>query len=178
MRQGIRAEQMRGEHEGKAGAGSESGFGRSFGSWLFAFLVGVDGKEHVVIEAVPAMISALAEVEIEFGAFGKPEGKILFRKRNGTVFHELVFAEKLNLGHGLDHFSFDANDLELVGGDPCASFQIDGVLLGADAVAVHTIRAIGTLTEVDEPTGLSVPVAEAFAGEVEGVAHVGMKDER
>ena len=48
--------------------------------------------------------------------------------------------------------------------------------LTADFVAVHAVGAVVALSEVDEPGGLSSPVAETFTGHVEVVPHVGMED--
>ena len=41
--------------------------------WLFAFFVGIDGVEHVVIEAVAAIVAVFAEIKIDFRALGQPE---------------------------------------------------------------------------------------------------------
>ena len=119
-----------------------------------------------------------AEVEVNIRALGEPEGSVLLGKRDGPVFHDFVFREKSDFGHGLDHLGFYAHDLEGVGGDPCPSFQVNGINLSADFIAVNAVGAVFALAEVDKPCGPPVPVPEAFAGHDEVAAHVRMEDER
>src|SRR5262249_26096220 len=127
------------------------------------FLLGIHREQHVVVEAVPAVVVMLAEVEVNLCRFWQPERSIFFREWNRPVFDDLMFAEQADFRHGLDHIGLDANNLKFVSGDPCASLEvytIDGV---SHLVTVHMIRMILSLPKVNEPGGLSAPVSQSFA---------------
>ena len=66
----------------------------------------------------------------------------------------------------------------LSGSDPGASFQADRILLTADSVRVYAVGPVIALAEVNQPGGLTLPRAQAFAVHLKVVPHVGMEDER
>src|SRR5579859_4820601 len=101
-----------------------------------------------MIEGMPAVVTVLTEVEVNFSAPGQPECGVLLGKRNGAVFDHLMFAEELNLGYGADHFGLDAHDLKFISRDPRSAFQADGVILVADSVVVHAAGTVVALAEV------------------------------
>src|SRR5579871_1930090 len=68
---------------------------RGFG--FFAFFLSIDGKQHVMIEAVLAVIAMPPEVQIDFGTLGKPKLYILLRKRHRTIFDNGMFASQPDL---------------------------------------------------------------------------------
>src|ERR1700744_538365 len=86
----------------------------------FPFFLRVDGKQHVMVETVPAVIAVLAEGEVNLGAFRKQERGIVLREWHRTILHDLVLAEELNFRQRIHEFGFHANDLKLVGSDPRA----------------------------------------------------------
>lgn len=63
------------------------------GYWFLPLFYGVNRVQHVVIEAVAAMIAMLAEVEIDFHGLGQPQRDFLPREGDRAVIHHLVFAE-------------------------------------------------------------------------------------
>src|ERR1035438_8390485 len=89
-----------------------SGLVGGFVRRLFPFFVGIDCEKHEVIKAVAAVIPVFAKSEINLRALGQPESCVFLRKRNGAVFDNLMFAEKLNLWGRIDDLCFHANNLK------------------------------------------------------------------
>src|ERR1700756_485916 len=68
--------------------------------------------------------------------------------------------------------------MELVGADPCSSFQADGIGPFPCGESVHVVGTIAPLPEVHYPSRLSAPIAKTFARHLEFVLPVRMEDER
>src|SRR5579864_8296050 len=145
--------------------------------WLLPLFYGVNRVQHVVIEAVAAMIAMLAEFEINFYALGQPQRNLLPGEGDRAVIHDLVFAEQHDLRHWPDHLRFDPHDLEFVGDDPGASLEFDWIDLPADVVAVRHVWTVVTLSEMYQPGRLSVQISEPFTAQLEIVTDAGVKDQ-
>ena len=75
-----------------------------------------------MVETVPAIESMFAKIEINFRALRQPEYSVFLLKWDGAVFNDLMLGKKLYLRRRFDQFRFDPRDLEIVRGNPCASF--------------------------------------------------------
>src|SRR5215469_4441460 len=116
-----------------------------------------------MIEAVTAKVAVFAEIEINLCVLRQPDGCIFLWKRHRTVFHDLMLTQKSNFRNRIHHLSFDPHDLGVVSGDPRPSLQGNWVSFLAELIGVNMVRAIGTLSKVDQPRCLSMPVAKPFA---------------
>src|SRR5579862_8301509 len=143
--------------------------------WRFELLFCIHRVQHVVIKAMPPVISMFSKVEIDLCTLGKPESRALLWKRNRPVLDRLMLTEKLNFWHRTYHVGFDSYNLKLVCSDPCPTLQIHGVHLIAHSVALHPTRPIFSLAEMHQPTGLPAPVTQSFTGHGKVVQHIGMK---
>jgi hypothetical protein len=72
---------------------------RRLSRWLFALFIGIDGVQHVMVEAVAAVIAALSKIEIDFGTLRQPKSRIFIGERNRSVLDDQVLAKELNFGH-------------------------------------------------------------------------------
>ena len=56
-------------------------------------LLGIDGVEHEVIEAVAAIVAVFAEIEVNFCALWQLQGRVFVGEWNRTVLDDLMFTE-------------------------------------------------------------------------------------
>src|SRR5438309_9905323 len=117
-----------------------------------------------------------AKIEINFHALGQPEYGVFLLKWDCAVFNNLMLGKKLYLRQRSDQFRFNPHDLEIVRGNPCASFYPNGVNVAADLVCMKVIGPVVALLEANQPGCLTMPIAQAFTFHLEGVAHARMKD--
>ena len=70
------------------------------------------------------------------------------------------------------------NDLEIVGPNPCPSFEADGIVITIDYVAAQPTGLFFNLPEVHQPRRLPIPIAETFAVHLEVIAEKRVKGNR
>src|SRR5579872_835558 len=63
---------------------------------FFAFLFGIDRKQHEMVEAVAPEITVLPKVEIQLGVFWQPEFGFALGKSHWSILHSLMLAAQLN----------------------------------------------------------------------------------
>jgi len=120
-------------------------------------LLGVHRKQHVVVEAVAAIIPAMLQIEVHLRALGQPQIQVLVLEVNRSVFNDLVLRQELHIRHWLDELRFDTHDLKLVGRNPGPALQSHRIVVVADGEALNAAWAILSLAEVNQPSGLPVP---------------------
>ena len=149
--------------------------GNVFG--LADFLTGVDDEELVVGIGMASIELFAAQVDIDVDRLRKPQFDMASSEDDRAVVQRLMLKIKEHFRNRIKKIGFQVNHLKCGRVDPSGPFEIDRVGTRSGDDVAHRIRAVGSLLEIEEISGGTVPNAQSPAGYIELVEMDRMKDE-
>ncbi len=149
--------------------------GNLFG--LGDFLARVDDEELVVGVGMASIELFAAQVDRYVDRLRKPQANMARGEDNRAVVQRLMLKIEEQFRNWIKKIGFQVNHLKCGRIDPSGPLETDSVGAPPGAEVTHGIRAVGSLLEIEEIDGGTVPNAQALAGYIELVEMDRMKDE-
>src|SRR5271166_3434569 len=160
--------------------------GPVIGSWTWAGVTlrklccadSFSREKHEMVKVLAAMEALFGEVHIQLGTLRQPQVGTAPLELHRTVVHADVLGEQANLGNGPHQISFQVNDLEVVGPNPCPALQTHWIVISIHDVGLQANGLLVKLPEVHQPGRLTTPIAETFAVHLEVIAEMWVEGNR
>ena len=140
-------------------------------------LGGVRGENLKVAENMAAIKATAAELDIKIGGLRKPELLAARVEANGGIVDGNVLAGETDFFDGLDQIGLEMEDLKAARIDPSAAGEQDRIKNSLDDIRPERVALIRLLLEMNQPSWMSPPLAEAFASEMKTLREGVMKDQ-
>ena len=131
--------------------------GNVFG--LADFLTGVDDEELVVGIGMASIELFAAQVDIDVDRLRKPQADMARSEGNRAVVQRLMLKIEEQFRNWIKKIGFQVNHLKCGRIDPSGPLETHGVGTCSGDDLTHGIRAVGSLLEIEEISGGTVPNA-------------------